>query len=191
MWDIGCDHGLLGLSFLDNPEVSTVHLVDPSQLVINELKLKLDDSDIPNLKKIKIHHKKGQEIILGTMRKVVFVAGMGGEEIIEILAHLEEQLSVDDQIIISPHRKILETRLWLSQSKFRLEQELIIYDKKQYYQAISLGLNPNAPKVGLYGDLMWKGELAHDYKIKEMNYLKCHQDGPSQAYFAYLKSLSC
>lgn len=190
MWDVGCDHGLLGLSFLDNPEVSTVHLVDPSQLVINELKLKLNDSDIPNLQKIKIHHKKGQEIILGPARKIIFIAGMGGGEIIEILAHLEGQLSFNDQIIISPHRKILETRLWLSQSKFHLEQELIIYDKKQYYQAISLGLNPNAPKVSLYGDLMWKGELGHEYKIKEMNYLTCHQDKASMAYFAYLRGLS-
>lgn len=168
-----------------------IHLVDPSLHVIEALKEKINDSDIPNKTKINIIHKKGQELNLNQTSKTIFIAGMGGDEIREILEHLEPQLSVNDQVIISPHRKILETRLWLNQSQFRLENEVLIYDKNQYYQALSLSLKPIYPSVSLYGDLLWKGDLAHKYKIKEMEYLKCHQDGPSKDYFAYLKGLSC
>ena len=57
--------------------------------------------------------KKGQDVILGPNSKTVFIAGMGGKEIGEIIQNLIPQLTPADRLVISPHRNILELRQYL------------------------------------------------------------------------------
>ena len=62
IWDIGCDHGKLGLSFNNENIVKKIYLIDPSFEVIDKLSKALKASDISQ-EKIKIFHTKVITII--------------------------------------------------------------------------------------------------------------------------------
>jgi tRNA A22 N-methylase len=165
--------------------------VDPSLNVVNVLKQTIKDSDIPEHALIKIHHKKGQEITLNPMSKLIFLAGMGGEEIQEILQHIGPQLGLCDTVVISPHRKILELRAWLSASHYRLLDERVIYENGQFYQVIALKQNSDLPQVSSYGISLWQNEVGRTYRLHMIRSFSCHVDLKSRQFVEYLKCLSC
>lgn len=189
VWDIGCDHGLLGSSFRDIHSVKQIHLVDPSLPVINVLKNTIDSYiTIPDLI-ISIHHSRGQDIQLSTQNNLIFIAGMGGKEIQEILHSLIPQLSTQDRVVISPHRKILELRSYLNSSALKLEREFSLEENEQFYQAMILTKKAHFSEVSLYGEEIWTGEVGRKYRIQQLTAMKSHQDEASQAYWRYLNSL--
>jgi tRNA (adenine22-N1)-methyltransferase len=192
VWDIGCDHGYLGLHFLNNPKVELIGLVDPSDHVIETLKTNIKDSYITNPDKIKLICKKGQEILIRSDRKkIIYIAGMGGKETKEILIYLSDLLNSDDSIIISPHKNILELRAYLSNSKFRLIKEEIIQENQRFYQIMALGQSAHLPKVTPFGDGLWQGCLAPSYRSYLLSTFKSHQDVLSKDFVTYLENLSC
>lgn len=189
IWDIGCDHGQLGLSFLSKESVKAIHLVDPALLVIETLKKKLKDSYISN-EKILIHHQPGQEVKLDQTSNCIFIAGMGGKEIGEIVLHLLPQLTSNDRLIISPHRKILELRELLSSKALGLEHEEVLKEDGQFYQIIVLSKNENLERTPLYGRKLWDGEVGKEYRIHQLKHFDLHQDVASREYVNYLKTLT-
>ena len=68
VWDVGCDHGLLGSSFLDEPKVQKIFLVDPSLDVFDKLK----DTYITN-GKIELIHSKGQDLKIEAKNNLIFI----------------------------------------------------------------------------------------------------------------------
>jgi tRNA (adenine22-N1)-methyltransferase len=191
IWDIGCDHGQLGLSFLDEPGVKSIHLVDPSELVIGQLTNKVKDSYITRKDlKLHIHQKKGQEIRLNPSSKLIFIAGMGGKEIESILSHLIPQITVTDRIVISPHRKILELRDYLHRSPLRLEKENLLIEAGQFYQTLCLSLDQTYDRVSVYGQSIWQNADGKTYREQQLRYFEIHKDMASQTYLHFLKGLS-
>ncbi|HXH73619.1 MAG TPA: tRNA (adenine(22)-N(1))-methyltransferase TrmK [Bacteriovoracaceae bacterium] len=182
IWDIGCDHGLLGLSFQADPKVKAINLVDPSEAVIKKL-----DSYITTDEKIKIWHAKGQNIVLSPEKKTVFIAGMGGKEIIDILKHLEPQLTEKDSLVISPHRKILEIRQWLMLSQLGLFHEEVLVEDGQYYLILVLRKDAILERVTAYGDSLWKGSVGQEYLNHQILHFSRHEDQASIEYVTYLK----
>lgn len=189
VWDIGCDHGLLGLSFVQEEAVTEINLVDPSELVVNELKKKLLDSYITNSNNIKIHHKKGQELNISSNENCIFIAGMGGKEMGQIIRHLTGQLDKTSRFIISPHKSILELRELLRELPLSLLNEEVIQDEGRFYQVICLVPSKDGEKVSLYGEGVWKGEAGERYRLHTLEYLKNHRDKASQSFAQYLKDL--
>lgn len=184
IWDIGCDHGLLGLSFQGYPEVESLHFVDPSGPVIDKLKTKLKDSYITK-KPFFIHHQEGQSLIIESHSNCIFIAGMGGKEIEGIIQGLLPQLDESSQFVISPHRKILELRQSLSSLPVVLLKEELILEDGQFYQVISLKKGTGA-RVSLYGEAIWEGETGEKYREHQLNYLSLHRDVASQEYSNWL-----
>lgn len=189
IWDIGCDHGLLGTSFIHSDIVTQIHLVDPSLKVIESLHSRYKDSYITSGKFIKILHQHGQECVLDTERKNVFIAGMGGKEIESIISHLEPQFHSHDRLIISPHRRINELRQTLSKGPWSLIQELLIKDEGQFYQILALSSGTGLTKVHPFGVTIFQGSLGEEYRQQQLKTFSNHQDPLSQDYVAYLKSL--
>ncbi|MGE3611215.1 MAG: tRNA (adenine(22)-N(1))-methyltransferase TrmK [Bacteriovoracaceae bacterium] len=189
IWDIGCDHGQLGLSFKDYPQVKAIYLVDASKSVIELLKGKVD-AYIANAT-IFVLYSKGQDLKLESKnKKCIFIAGMGGKEIQEILKNLESQLTVEDRIVISPHRKILELRSYLSESQYRCFTESVIKDGPHFYQIIVLTLDQTKDKVSSYGESLWQTEVGKEYLIHQRAYFSKHQDKASALYVSYLNQLN-
>lgn len=188
IWDIGCDHGILGLSFVDRDSVKSIHLVDPSIDVINVLKKKLIDSYITKSHLIKVLHQKGQEIILNPESKTIFVAGMGGKEIEQIVQNLIPQMRRDDLLVLSPHRNILELRRSLHHSELGLMKEISLKEDGQFYQIICLSKSEDLPKTPLYGENVWRGEVGEEYREHLKQTFKHHQDPLSKAFVEFLNS---
>lgn len=187
VWDIGCDHGLLGLSFQAVPTVEAIHLVDPSIEVINELRNKLKDSYIT--KPVFIHHKSGQEIKPESHSHHFFIAGMGGKEILSIIESLLPHLDSSSLITISPHRKILELRKSLNGMPVTLLEEFLVKEDGQYYQVLTLRPEAGGKKVSLYGEEIWTGEWGTEYRDHQFNHFSLHRDEASRAFVTFLKSL--
>lgn len=188
VYDIGCDHGLLGLSFLKQESVQGIYLVDPSIDVIRTLNTYID-SYITDRDLINVLHQKGQEVVLSSGSRTVFIAGMGGKEIQEILKNLITQVNPEDRIVISPHRNILELRAYLNESAFNLIEETSLFEDGQYYQIICLGTGKGKGKVHPYGSEIWESEVGSDYKKHQIGTFSIHQDPLAKAYVAHLRQL--
>lgn len=186
IWDIGCDHGYLGSSFVDYPDVASIHLVDPSPQVYEKLLINYKDSYITKSKIFK-HLIRGQEVLLSSPSNLIFIAGMGGKEIGEIVLNLLPQMDPASRLVLSPHRKILELRRLLKDLPLELLKEESIYEEGQFYQIMALSPGPGA-RVSLFGEGIWKGETGEAYLQKELSAFEVHQDEASRAYVTYLKS---
>ena len=184
IWDIGCDHGLLGCSFRTYP-VDSIHLVDPSKPVIDKL-LKSNIDSYITIPKVFITHATGQSLIIPERNNLIFIAGMGGKEIAEIIEHLLPQLDNSSKIVISPHRKILELRSTLNKLNLVLDDELVLIEGGQYYQILSL-VPGIGPKVPLYGEKLWDSEEGKLYCAHQLKHFATHQDPVSKGYWNFLK----
>ena len=191
VWDIGCDHGHLGLSFLDFKTVKRINLVDPSDLVIKTLNSNLKDSYITIPNKIIVTHSKGQNLkIKNDEKKIIFIAGMGGKETKEILSYIEKDLNLSDLVLISPHKNILELRAYLNSSSFRLYKEAVIFENQYFYQVLAIGLLPSMSKVSPFGSEIWLSPLGQSYRLSLLKTFKAHHDPLSREFVAYLEGLS-
>jgi tRNA (adenine22-N1)-methyltransferase len=189
IWDIGCDHGDLGLSFAADGNVQSIQLVDPSQAVVASLLKKIKDSYITK-GFLNIVHQKGQEIVIAHPSNCIFIAGMGGKEISEIIQNLLPQLDESSRLIISPHRKILELRSLLNGLPMSLEGETTVFEDGQFYQVLCLIPQVTQERVSLFGENIWKGPVGESYRQHQIKYFTPHKDLASVAYVRYLKSLS-
>ena len=172
------------------PKVTSIHLIDPSQLVIDVLKKNLIDSYITTPDKIIIENKRGQDLKLDKKNKIIFIAGMGGKEIKNILTSLHDQFTGDERIVISPHKNILELRDYLHTSELALSDEKLIMEDGQFYQVMCLVKSSSLPRVSLFGDKIWKGEVGAKYRLHMLKTFSTHQDNQSKALVRYLESLS-
>lgn len=176
---------------MSHPLVTSIDLIDPSADVINALTIKVTGSYITTAGLIRIHKIRGQDFIPGSETKCIFIAGMGGKEIGEILTHLASYITITDRIVISPHRNILELRKYLLHSEFRLFDEVCLSENGQFYQILCLQKSDILPQVSLYGDKLWGDLSGKEYLKYLVNALKSHQDEDSRAYLKYLIQLSC
>ena len=189
IWDIGCDHGKLGLSFINEARVKKIHLVDPSKEVFKKLKDTVKDSYITS-GAVDIINKSGQKLKIETKSNLFFIAGMGGKEISEIILRHLPFLEKDSRIVISPHRKILELRELLHGLPLELEKEEVIWEKGQYYVIMSLNHNAQVKrKVSLFGEEIWKSKWGEDYRQHQIKHYSHHKDKKSMDYVNYLKFL--
>lgn len=188
VYDIGCDHGHLGLSFLNEQSVKEIHFVDPSGPVIDELNSKLKDSYISK-PVLNIHHKEGQNLTISSSSNHIFIAGMGGKEIFQIISHLLPQLDSSSMFTISPHRWVRELRDVLRSMPIGLVREELIFENDRFYEIISLKPGEDLAKISKFGDQMWEGEIGKNYQKHQLQALKEHKDQASLEYINFLYGL--
>ena len=169
--------------------MKAIHLVDPSTLVIDTLKHFINSYITDPFFKIRIENKKGQEILPGPEKKIIFIAGMGGKEILSILHHLETKMSPEDDIVISPHRDLLPLRKELSESRFSLGKESLVFDEGRFYQILALNRREGR-KVHPYGEEIFRNDLGDKYRAHQLSTFTAHQDLQSAGYVRYLRDLT-
>lgn len=190
VWDIGCDHGDLGLSFLNEPLVKEINLVDPSPSVIKSLQHKIKDSYITQ-KEINVINKKGQEIEIKSNKNLIFIAGMGGKEIGQIISSLISQIDHSSKIVISPHKNILELRSVLYSVSVSLVEEILVLENHQFYQVLVLKPDhlDDRRRVSPFGEDIWRGSLGISYRDHLLKHFSAHRGDLSQEFVKYLNSL--
>lgn len=184
IWDVGCDHAHLGLSFLNHPHGPEIHLVDPALPVIKKLQDNID-ADIP---RAHLFHMSGQEIKLNTnLSHFIFIAGMGGPEIISIMKELLPQMKEGDRLLISPHTKVLAVREFLQEQGPWLHHEEVIEESGIWYPHFLLGWGGRL--TALYGDEIFQTEAGSRYAEYLREKLTKHQDQQSKDFLNFLRGL--
>lgn len=189
IYDIGCDHGLLGLRFLTNPNIKEIHLSDPNPYSIDIIS-KVLSTDIPKQPSLHLLKERGENIKITSSNSLVFIAGMGGKTIIEILkAWSEENILSCHSLVLSPHRNQFELRDFLIKKNLYLVSESVIFEGNQFYEVIVVSKTQKGRDVSIYGIDLWKGEVGAKYLAHQKMFLAKHQDSRSRQFLNYLNSL--
>jgi tRNA A22 N-methylase len=187
IFDVGCDHGELGLSFVIYPEVQTINLVDPSSAVIENLIRKTSCADIP--KQLLFFKKKGDQLEIKTKKNSVILCGFGGTQIAESVRHLKTQIDEESVFVLSPHSHVLQLRECLAKGEFDLLMDTMILEDQQFYPLLVLG-NRKGREVHPYGEKdLWHSSVGAQYREKLLVALKKHLNPRDQSFFKYLESL--
>lgn len=103
LWDICCDHGLLGLKAIEMGSFPEVHFVDQVPHIIRNLAIRLVDFE-PDNEVIECHLCAGQDIPIPVKGSVV-IAGVGAQTILDILTGLFQKGRLQaERLILSPQK---------------------------------------------------------------------------------------
>ncbi|MBR5439575.1 MAG: SAM-dependent methyltransferase [Clostridia bacterium] len=126
--DVGCDHGYVAKYALDSEDFESVIISDISKLSLEKAEKLLK----PYKNKVKSYvcdGLDGYEI----EPDVVFIAGMGGEEICSILQKSKFRVK---QLVLSPQKNSNKVRKLLIDLGYKIDSDFTFFDKK-FYDAIS------------------------------------------------------
>ncbi|MBY0518247.1 MAG: class I SAM-dependent methyltransferase [Bacteriovoracaceae bacterium] len=182
-WDIGCDHGYLGMNVGIHKSYQTVCLVDPSEEV--HTKLSILDADIPKGKDFKLIKEKGENLKVRTHSNVFVLCGFGGKQILKAIQSLSKQLSSPSLFILSPHRDMGPIREWLHKMNWSLHHEEIVTEQDQFYEILAVS-NQEGPKISLYGEAQWRSVEGASYRENLLKILANHRNVKDQAFRSYL-----
>ena len=129
--DVGCDHGLVSKHALDSGDFESVIISDISKPSLQKAE-KLLAPYGKKVKSIVCNGLDGYDI----KPTVVFIAGMGGEEICSILKNAKFK---PQQLVLSPQKNSSKVRKLLLELGYKIDCDFTFYDKK-YYDAISATL---------------------------------------------------
>ncbi len=182
-WDIGCDHGHVGL--WATQRFSRVHWVDPSPPVQDQLKQTIA-AHIPEGFSFSLRCEKGEELKVPRSQHVFFLAGMGGKTIRRVLAHLRSQAAPDSQYLVSPHTELLAFRAWLREEAWGFLEERAVEEGGQFYQLFSLEGRAGR-EVPRFGEGVWQGEVGSRHRERVLRDLAPHRNPADQELVAYLR----
>lgn len=132
VWDVCCDHGLVGLEVLRRNPKARVHFVDRVPSIMEALRGKLENMASAEKDRGTIHLGEAEALAL-PLRGTVVIAGVGGQRIEGILRRWIERELVDfDRLILGPHKDedwlmeqlpgILSPTRWASESLWRVPE---------------------------------------------------------------------
>ena len=129
--DIGADHGLLEQYIAISKEKYFVLAIENKSGPFSTL---LNNVDC--LQNIIVSHSDGLNQVTKDYDTLV-LAGMGGDNIIEILSKKIAKLKYVKQVIVDAHSFIPKVRRFMVENGFDIERERIVFEKKHFYIIIS------------------------------------------------------
>ena len=130
VWDTCCDHGQLGLAFLETSK-SKVYFVDQVESITKKLKLRLNS--IPELddKNYEILCCEAQIIKIEKHKTLICISGVGGEVVIQIIKELAKHNDLSDcDFLLSPQYQLFEVRSFLRENNFKRLNEGLVFEGK-------------------------------------------------------------
>lgn len=140
VWDLCCDHGLIGESFFKRSGVQEVHFCDQVPKIIERLKNK-QYSYIPKAELY--YHPKPADQIHPSKNSYIILAGIGGETALKILNHLLMVLDCSSQIVVSTHTKYFWLVSKLREQNWEVVKEDYVFDKGKFYELLVLKKSSN------------------------------------------------
>lgn len=138
LWDIGCDHGYVGLAAYANRRCPEVHLVDRSERVVADLQKCLAERFPKGHDGLHLWHCDATKRPLPVTGGTVLMAGMGTETILAVLAKLcPDRPPPDLRLVLASNVNEERLRLALARSDWRLHQETLYRDKRHVRQVIA------------------------------------------------------
>ena len=153
MWDMGCDHGHLGLLGLKAQKFSKIHFVDSAISATNTLVNKICDYDSESFC---VHHIDMGKVPGDQVSGEVVFSGLGGKTIEKALASLlESGLDLNRvDLVISAQSLLDDLRVFLRQAGLKLKAEYLVCENSQYFEVWHLSMDGDYPIKEL-GSLLW------------------------------------
>ena len=170
--DIGCDHGFLTISLLNNNLINKAYAADVNEGPLKNVK--------NNVKKYQLESKidcilsDGLEKFTKVKFDCVVIAGMGGSLIADILSK-QINLIRDKQLILQPNINSEGLRKFLLDNNIFINQEYLIKDNDIFYYIIecSSGTNLEYSDFELkYGKNIEENEMFYEYLNDELKKYK-------------------
>lgn len=128
--DVGCDHGKVSIACLAEGRVKSVIACDISQ---KSLQKAVDLAKLFGVDGIQFRVGDGLSVIADGEVDCVVIAGMGGSEIMNILANMPKGV---ERLVLSPQKNIVELREFLSQSGYYIAKDIIVEESGKFYVVI-------------------------------------------------------
>jgi tRNA (adenine22-N1)-methyltransferase len=150
VWDLCCDHGLIGQQFLKTKKVK---FVDQVPCITERLKQNIKATDIPPSYSV-ITSSATQVDYKIPNSSTFIIAGVGAVLGIEILNQIEKSLKPNDSCLVSVHKNNLLMRRHLIRNNFKVVIEKLVEDNSQFYEMLLVSKSVGH-KITEIGDSMW------------------------------------
>lgn len=145
--DVGSDHGFLVKILFERDSIDYAYAMDISQKCVDKARHNLDafsskttflcgDGLEPLDSILQDNLAQKQHNIVP---KQVFIAGMGGKEIKNILS--QDAAQKIDKYVLSPQRDVVELRRFLLDNNFTILVDKVVKEGKMFYNVISVQRN--------------------------------------------------
>lgn len=167
VYDLCCDHGQLGLAIHVDKKPKQTILNDKVHSITDKLK-DLVQEQFPDDKTIIVKNEDASKIeLLHGDKKLIFIAGVGGPLIIEIIDNIFDNLNEEDILVISPHTKVHEVRKHLHNKGFNLIDEVLIEEQEQFYEHIVITKGKTSRAISPIGELFWTRDLEKSLRYQQ------------------------
>jgi tRNA (adenine22-N1)-methyltransferase len=140
-WDLCCDHGKLGLAFLEAEKTKKVYFVDQVSSIISKLKRKIENIEQIEPSQYELLLLKAEDIKIKDKRSLICICGVGGDVAINILKKISKKNDLrKHDILVSAQYHMFELRNFLKTNGFKAKKELLSFDGKWGYELLLLNL---------------------------------------------------
>ncbi len=132
--DIGCDHGYLSIEYAKNNDCKVL-AIDNKKGPLESAKTNIKNSKLDN--KISTNLSSGIESITQNIKQIV-IAGMGGNNIVEILYKDFEKLKYVDYMVLQPNNNSFELRQFLNSKEYKIIDECLVLENDYIYEILKV-----------------------------------------------------
>ena len=157
IWDCCCDHGLLGMSLLNDKSAKEVIFVDVLQDYMNNLAARLTQDYPADQYTWQVRCEDVRNIIVPAVDAQLFIiAGVGPHQTIEFIHSLCTSApdTKFDLLICSVHGSYSVRQVLIEQG-YKLKNEQIIFENNRFYEAIYVSKYATKTIVDT-GSQMWR-----------------------------------
>ena len=169
--DVGCDHGYVSIALVKrgiSPKALAMDINKGPLMKAKEHVAKegLDDRITLRLSDGLKAYKVGEADSL-------IIAGMGGPLICEILSENINNTRDFKELILSPQSKIADTRRYLADNGYAIEDEAMVYEDGKYYVIIKALFNDKKACVINETEALLGPVLLNKGSVELKNYIDC------------------
>jgi tRNA (adenine22-N1)-methyltransferase len=132
--DIGCDHGYIAKAMLKSGKCKKAIISDISSKCLEKAEQLLSEE---------IKLGKAQSVVSNGFLKIDYcdlalIAGMGGQEIIDILTWADIQKKLPDKLVLQPMKNVQDVRKLVIEQGYKVLVDKIFKSGKIFYNILSL-----------------------------------------------------
>ncbi len=133
VYDIGCDHGHVGLYVFCQQGVKRLYLVDQSKAVIDTLQKNINEHNL-DLANVRLIHKRGEDLEDVEKSATLVLAGIGFFTMQRIVSHLAaRKLLSDNSFIICVNKNSDQVMSFMNTYGYvRVEERLLVERQERF-----------------------------------------------------------
>lgn len=149
LYDLCCDHGLMGLRALTDNRSSAVHFVDQSENALKAIRKDLSQLSEDLRSKAFVHCMPAEKCVDLDAPGDFIIAGVGIQTCMAIIAALFPHGLGPHRLILAPQQKSQLLRKFLMNRNYRLFDESVTVERKRFREIIVV--ESEGEKIDLYG----------------------------------------